>query len=235
MIPILMGLTVILFVVADLVSQSRRARRGQLAVVPAQGTAGVADLLLPGLQPDRFLLPAGLFFHRGHTWANLLFSGQVKVGIDDFLQKLIGRVDGITLPAVGMEIKEGQAFAGIRQGGRTLTLTAPVDGTVCAVNGELLKAPGLLKRDPYTRGWLVAFQPKDLTGQIGRMMVGDRAIDWLRNELGRLHGFLGEILSVHRDALIGVTAADGGLVADGLLEHLDDETWAKFQARFLRS
>jgi hypothetical protein len=38
---------------------------------------------------------------------------------------------------------------------------------------------------------------------------------------------------LERDALVGTTAADGGLAADGLLERLDNETWAEFQSKFL--
>jgi hypothetical protein len=51
--------------------------------------------------------------------------------------------------------------------------------------------------------------------------------------LARLQEFLHVTLTVKQDALVGATAADGGLVADGLLEHLDTEIWAEFQSKFL--
>ncbi len=63
-----------------------------------------------------------LFLHRGHPWTNLLFSGQVKVGVDDFLQRLLGRIDGIALPPLGATVKEGEPFVTVRQGGRTASL-----------------------------------------------------------------------------------------------------------------
>ena len=56
---------------------------------------------------------------------------------------------------------------------------------------------------------------------------------WLKAELARLQEFLHVTLTLERDALVGATAADGGLVADGLLEHLGNNTWAEFQSRFL--
>jgi glycine cleavage system H lipoate-binding protein len=234
MVAILVVLTIVLFVAADLILQRVRARRA--SAVPARPReARVADLLLPSLQPERFALPGGLFFHPGHTWVNLLFSGQTKVGVDDFVQRLLGKVDAITLPPVGVEIKEGQPFVAFRQGGRTAMLAAPIDGVVCAVNTELTKAPGLLKRDPYTRGWLVALQPRDLTADMSRLVVGDKALDWLRRELARFQDFLRETVAMQRDVLVGVTAADGGLTADGLLERLDEERWTEFQSRFLRA
>ena len=58
---------------------------------------------------------------------------------------------------------------------------------------------------------------------------------WLKAELARLQEFLHMTLTLKRDALVGVTAADGGLVADGLLEHLDDEAWAEFRSKFLNA
>lgn len=233
MVAILVVSTIVLFIAADLVVQWVRGRRAPLVAASKTAGGGLADLLVPGLLPERFALPGGLFFHRGHTWVNLLFSGQVKVGVDDFLQKLLGRVDGITLPPVGAEVKEGQPFVAIRQGGRTAILPAPVDGVVCAVNTELAKAPGLLKRDPYTRGWLVALRPTNLGANLPRLTVGESALTWLKAELARLQEFLFVTLTLKGDALVGTTAADGGVVTDGLLEHLDNETWTAFQSKFL--
>ncbi len=234
MVAILVVSTIILFVAADLMVQWVRTRRVQPAPVRPRAP-GVADLLVPGLQPERFILPAGIFYSRGHTWANLLFSGQVKVGVDDFLQKILGRVDAVTLPPLGVKVKQGEPLVAIRQGGRTAMLPAPVDGVVCAVNSELEKAPGLLKRDPYTRGWLVALRPTNLAANLSRMSVGESALTWLKGELTRFREYLFVTLTIKRDALVGATAADGGILADGLLEHLDDETWAGFQAKFLRA
>jgi glycine cleavage system H lipoate-binding protein len=231
MVAILVVFTIILVITADLVVQWVRARRAKLACAPQPKAAGVADLLAPTLQPERFGLPGGLFFHRGHTWINLLFSGQVKVGVDDFIQRLLGRIDAITLLPVGVELKQGEPFAAIRQGGRTVLLPAPVDGVVCAVNGELAKIPGLIKRDPYTRGWLVAVRPTNLTANLSQLAVGQGALAWLKGELARLQEFLH--VTLQRDGLVGATAADGGLVADGLLEHLGNDTWAEFQSTFL--
>jgi glycine cleavage system H lipoate-binding protein len=233
MVAVLVAVTVILLVTLDLLIRWRLARRARPAPALVRAAAHVMDLLLPSLTPERFALPGGLFFHRGHTWANLLFSGQVKVGLDDFLQKLLGRIDAVTLPPLGIEVKQGKPFAMIRQGTRAVILTAPVDGVVCAINGELVKAPGLLKRDPYTRGWLVALRPTNLAADFSRLTVGERALAWLKGELTRLQEFLYVTLTLKRDALVGATAADGGLLADGLLEHMDDETWAEFHAKFL--
>ncbi len=233
MATILVIFAIVLFVVAELVVDRIRARRAQPDLMPQPGSAAATELLILGLQPEHFTLPGGLFFHRGHTWVNLLFSGQVKVGVDDFLQRVLGHIDALSVPPVGVEVKEGQPFVTIRQGDRTATLPAPLDGVVCGVNDEVEKAPDLLKRSPYTRGWLVALRPTNLTANLVDLKVGDSAMTWLRNELARLNEFMQVTLSLRREALVGATAPDGGLVADDLLEHLDDEAWNTFQREFI--
>jgi len=230
MVVILVGLTIILLVTVDLMIRWRMARRTK---APAPLAEAVMDLLLPDLQPEHFSVPGGLFFHRGHTWMNLLFSGQVKVGVDDFLQRLLGHIDEIALPPVGATVKEGEPFVTIRQGGRTATLRAPMDGEVCAVNRELVKNPTLLRRDPYTRGWFVALRPTGLAANLSGLKVGEDALAWLRMEVSRLQKFLSDMLRAEQHALVGLTAADGGVHVDGLLGHVDEETWRRFQKEFL--
>ncbi len=230
MVVILVGLTIILLVMVDLAIRWRMTQRTK---APAPVADAVMDLLMPSLQPNHFSLPGGLFFHRGHTWTNLLFSGQVKVGLDDFLQRLLGHIDDIGLPPVGATVKAGEPFVTIRQGGRTTTLRAPMGGEVCAVNSELVKTPNLLRRDPYTRGWLVALRPTDLAADLSRMKVGGDAMGWLATEVARFQKFLSDIVRAEHRSLIGLTAADGGVHVDGLLEHVDEETWRRFQKEFL--
>ncbi len=227
---LLVVLTIIVLIVLDVLILRRIPRQEKAAPITSVPDM---DLLLLSLKPERFALPAGLFFHTGHTWANVLFSGQVKVGIDDFLQRLLGRIDAVTLPPVNVKVREGQPFASIHQGRRIATLRAPLDGVVCAVNGELAKMPGLLKQDPYTRGWFVAVRPTNLSTDLARLRVGKDALAWLEAELARLEELLRTTLVLKREELVGATAADGGLVADGLLEHLDDEAWKTFEWEFI--
>src|SRR5574340_1772920 len=45
--------------------------------------------------------PADYYLHRGHAWAALEESGEVRVGLDAFSQKILGLADELRLPAVG--------------------------------------------------------------------------------------------------------------------------------------
>ena len=41
------------------------------------------------------------YLHRGHAWAVLEGEDRVRVGLDDFSQKLLGRAEEVRLPEVG--------------------------------------------------------------------------------------------------------------------------------------
>jgi hypothetical protein len=43
-------------------------------------------------------VPTFNFLHRGHTWVALENAGRVRIGLDDFCQKVLGPVDKIKLP-----------------------------------------------------------------------------------------------------------------------------------------
>ena len=49
-------------------------------------------------------------------------------------------------------------------------LLSPVSGTVEAVNGAAVDEPGLLNRDPYGEGWILALQCPDFEAQTAGLM-----------------------------------------------------------------
>src|SRR3989304_2509595 len=63
---------------------------------------GRAAAALEGIDRHGFLLSRSLFYHPAHIWARVEGGGAVRVGLDDFGQKLFGRVDRVLLPDVGV-------------------------------------------------------------------------------------------------------------------------------------
>jgi len=62
--------------------------------------------------------------------------------VDDFAQKLIGRVDAVELPAVGSRLTQGDKGGGLKVDSEAIPMLSPVDGEVVAVNQEVLRPPG---------------------------------------------------------------------------------------------
>ena len=50
------------------------------------------------------------FLHRGHTWVALESADRVRIGLDDFLQKVLGPTTKINLPKSGQSIKANTPF-----------------------------------------------------------------------------------------------------------------------------
>src|SRR3972149_359736 len=83
-----------------------------------------------GIGTPEFQIPGGVFISEGHCWANINDEGAVKIGIDDFAKKLIGKIEAIEFPNPGMIVKKGQPLFTVKQGTRTVTFKSPVSGKV---------------------------------------------------------------------------------------------------------
>ena len=84
----------------------------QPAVIAAAAKTEKARPPVPGLMGG-FTFPENLRYHPGHTWALSESPSLVRVGMDDFASKLIGKVDRMTLPQRGQWIRQGQKIATI--------------------------------------------------------------------------------------------------------------------------
>jgi len=241
MVVLLVVATIIMFVLVDLAIQSYEAKKQGKLVYAGEKNAFVAEEIqlagstraIRGFSENSYRIPMGVFFHKGHTWANILISGYVKVGIDDFVQRSLGRIDEVDLPPIGREVKQGEKVFSIKQGNRKAVFQSPIDGVVCSVNHMLLDQPDAIKKDPYTYGWLCAIKPSNLSENIRSMKVAKEAALWLKSEVQRFkETMMARSLGLCPDF---ATIQDGGEIIDGLLEYLDNESWATFEKNFLKS
>lgn len=222
MTAILVALTIAAFIAVDYARSRKRAVR----------VAAVRRSLGDSWSPEAFDRAEGVFYGPGHTWARLEANGTVRVGIDDFAQKLMGRVDRIEAAPAGAALGRADAAFVVHQGGKSAAFAPPVEGVVTSVNERVLRDPAALKSDPYGSGWLMQLEPRRLAQSLRDLRVGDEARAWLREEVGRLRDFAASQMPA--DA-VGATAQDGGVPVAGLLEQLDEKTWERFESEFLAS
>jgi glycine cleavage system H protein len=170
-----------------------------------------------------FLLPDSVRYHPGHAWAR--DDGDlVTVGVDDFGQKLVGKIDGLELPAVGRRLAGGEQAWTLAAGGRNLTMLAPIGGEVVAVNNVAAESPQLVNQDPFGRGWLLKLRAPAKTAALKGLLSGELAKRWLEDARARL-------LADPRHEL-GYVLADAGPARDGLARALDEARWAQIVAEF---
>jgi len=184
-------------------------------------------------QSEGFLIPKGFFFGRNHAWVHLLYSGEARVGIDDFVQKVIGKIDTIETAATDTIVKKGEPILRLHTGARTLTVAAPIAGRVTRVNTELLTDPSILHNDPYVKGWVAEIIPNDLSGDVKSLSIAEEAAKWLRGEISRFRDFVREQASVGTPSVAGATLLDGGMPLGGVMEQFNEKTWEAFESEFL--
>jgi glycine cleavage system H protein len=220
MVALLVVLTILICVCADGVVQRRKGRREIVARRRA------ADLL-PAEQFAVFSAPANVFLDTGHTWVKVSPQGRADVGLDGFAQTLIGRVDAVVLPEVGTEVHRGDMLFAVRQDNRRAAFASPVDGVVTEVDKDLNWHPEALADDPYSEGWVCSIAPRNLSHDLKELKTADEALGWLRDETKRFRELFAS-RPIH-EMPIGGTPRDSGI-----LEAMDDETWAKFTELFLQ-
>jgi glycine cleavage system H protein len=222
----IVGLIVVLLLVDTvIVTVRRRLGHPDTRALPFGADRARAMARVP---IDSLRLPGDVFLDRGHAWAKLSSAGPVRVGLDDFAQRFIGRIDGVDLPEPGRTVRRGEPLFSVRQGDRTATFRAPVDGVVRSVNGGLREYPGHLKEDPYGHGWIAEIEAADLKTAVSPLRIARTATGWIREEVLKLRE-----LAVGGAAAATATLPDGGLPSAGLLEHVDEDVWGAFQNEIL--
>ncbi|OGP78747.1 MAG: hypothetical protein A2Z13_04930 [Deltaproteobacteria bacterium RBG_16_64_85] len=166
----------------------------------------------------RFRVPEGLFYHQGHSWLRPEPGSIGIVGLDDFAQKLIGRVDSIELPGVGSRLAQGEKGWSLVVGSIPVSMLSPVDGEVVAVNQEVLRSPEFLRQDPYGKGWLLKVKSPRITADTKNLLSGKLARAWMENALEKLHPIGPEN--------VGPVLADGGFPVEGIARALGGDKWA---------
>jgi CheY-like chemotaxis protein len=135
---------------------------------------------------DEFCVPGGAFLSDGHAWTRIEASGHVRVGLDDFARKALGKIERVDLPAKGATVGRGDALFTVQRGTTTVGFFAPLSGRVADVNTDLLKNPHWLTQSPYDGGWVCLLEPADLAGELTALRIGKPVIDWYQAEIARL-------------------------------------------------
>lgn len=226
MVPILVILTIAAFFIVEFTIAWKRKREAKRenAVL-----AGSDPRLVPA---PSYRMTDGLFYHSGHTWAHLTPSGDALVGLDDFAQGVLGRIDRIELPEPGTPVRQGEKAFTVLQGNKRIDFVSPLEGEVCAVNDRVNTEVGRLKEDPYGWGWILSVRPGNICHDLRKLRIARDAAAWLEKETKRF----AEFITIHRAVPqeVGITMHDGGACVDGVVEGIDGELLLLLVRKFFR-
>lgn len=132
-----------------------------------------------------FNVASGVFVSAGHTWASIKPNGALVIGLDDFIQRIIGSIESIQLPFVGQSVKRGETLFSLSQGGSWLAVPSPVSGKVTSVNNALAGSVGIVQTSPFEAGWICHLEPTQLAADLRHLKIGEEAAAWYELEVDR--------------------------------------------------
>lgn len=156
---------------------------------------------------DDIPMPGWLLYSPNHMWLDLTSDGACHAGIDGYLARVLGSIDAVTFPRPAGRQRPAVVLT---SAGADFEVTFPNTFQVTACNLYLRANPARITKEPYTGGWLFEGIPD--AGTADSLRHGAEAVAWMHEEQRRLNQYLQQISGV---------AADGGLFADNLAEHLD--------------
>jgi len=179
-------------------------------------------------------IPQGIYFNRNHTWTHLGESGAAKVGLDDFLQHVIGNIRLTDLKNPGETIKKGELLTAVQQDGKVLRVYSPISGEVLVTNPILNENPEIINSDPYDHGWIYQIKPSNWVKETHTYYLADKATEWSKKEFARFKDFLsGGAMRKFSSEPSMVLLQDGGEIRENVLSELPIEVWEDFQEEFL--
>ncbi len=106
--------------------------------------------------------PAELKYTATHEWAEKMSDIEIKIGITDHAQALLGDIVFVELPEVGQTVVAGEECGVIESVKAASDFYAPISGEVVAVNEALVDNPNMINEDAYHSGWIVQIQANDM-------------------------------------------------------------------------
>jgi glycine cleavage system H lipoate-binding protein len=189
----------------------------------------------PVFDEKSIVVPKGLYFDKSHTWSFMEIDGNVRIGIDDFLQHITGPVTRIKMKYPGEMIKKGEKIFSIIQNGKQLTIHSPISGMIKAQNEILATNTSAINASPYSEGWIYLVEPANWIRETQFMIMAERYSEWLRHEFSRLKDFFAASLKVNTTEYAHVVLQDGGDIKDNILSDFGPEVWEDFQTKFIDS
>ena len=133
---------------------------------------------------EGYNMPEDLYYEKDHYWVKE-DGDLLLMGMDDFAQKLAGKIVFVQLPEPGKALQAGKRFAKVESGKWLGKVNAPVEGELADVNEELEGNPGLINEDCYGKGWMFKIKPAN-KADLAKLIHGAEAIrKWVVEDIAK--------------------------------------------------
>ena len=177
------------------------------------------------LDIDGVKAPQGYYLHPGHSWARVEEGASVRVGLDDFVLRVLGPLDRIDMPLIGKRVGQNHPGIMLHRGGHSAAARIPVSGVVTSINTRLFEQGSLANQDPYAEGWVMQIHADSLRRDLKNLMIRNETREFLAAEIDRLYAVIEETA--------GPLATDGGQLGEDIFGNLPSLGWERLVERFL--
>ena len=172
-------------------------------------------------------VPRGVFLQPTFTWGQVRPDGDVEIGVHPMLLSLLGPNLEMNTRSAGEHVDKGDPLMTVGNGERQLVIRSPVAGSISMANAAPSVETEWQRRSDRT----CVIQPESLSDEVPSWMLGQTAVDWSREQYGRIRDHL---LARSADPQTGLALADGGELPVGAMNQLSEDDWADFEEVFLR-
>jgi FixJ family two-component response regulator len=177
-----------------------------------------------------FNVPAGIFVAPQHTWVNIEMNGTVRIGLDDFIRKIIGRIEKVVLPVVDTKIAKGDVLFSITHNNHSFEVPSPISGKVTHVNMEHIEHPEWIAAKPFELSWMVCIEPSNLSDELHSLKIGEGTIKWYKEEIDKYDELVNKITKENQET---------DLVIEGnnkeAEDNNDEKIWKEFSKSFFHN
>jgi glycine cleavage system H protein len=110
-------------------------------------------------------------------------NGTARVGIDDFVRKIVGQLDGVELPKLNKEVRKGELLFSFKRDSRTIDISSPLSGKITLLNAEHIEHPEWIASKPFELSWMCCIEPSNLAEELHSLKIGVDTINWYREEI----------------------------------------------------
>jgi len=176
-----------------------------------------------------FNVPAGIFISPNHTWVNIEMNGTARVGLDDFVRKIIKNIDEVELPKLNKNIKKGELLFSIKHNSHAINISSPISGKVTLLNTEHVEHPEWISSKPFELSWMCCIDPSNLPEELRPLKIGVDSINWYREELEKYNDI---VKGFEKEGLVIGSPAKGNDKA--AKQKTDEKFLEEFAKTFLR-
>ena len=110
-------------------------------------------------------------FSEDHVWVEMA-DGKATIGITAFAAEELGEITFVELPDMDVVFAQGDALCVIESVKAAADISAPIGGTVTAVNGRLVQEPAVINDSPEKDGWICTLDEVE-EAELESLMVED--------------------------------------------------------------